>query len=303
MKYIAMMLLSLLTFSAAAQSERYEQKYNLLVSQLGPAGVGVETVLDNWARVDSTDVKMLVGRFSYFFNKAQSDRVVEKQKNKYLGMDPILALKDSTGTDIYYFQEIVYDDNLYGQALKAADKAIRLYPDMLELRFLKANAYIAYEKESPDMASAYLLDLVRQNRTRRTSWIYEGEPAGQEFFSDAMMEYCYTFWTIGSSEAMDAFLHLSEAMYEAYPDDYAFLNNIGSYDLMVRNDPKAALKAYGKVLKAKPDDYTAIRNSVTASRKLGNMKAEKKYLHMLVKYGPEKDRNTAKARLDVIDAM
>ena len=303
MKKLVLMLLALITLSAAAQSERYRQKYDLLVSQLGPAGVGIETLLDNWAKADSTDVQMLVGRFSYLFNKSRSSHVIEKQEKKYLGMDPILTLKDSKGADVYYYQDIIYDDELYGQALKVADKAIRFHPDLLELRFMKANAYIAYEKDSPDMASAFLLDLVRQNRSRKEAWEYEGKKVDHQFFSDAMTEYCYTFWTIGSADAFEAFLLLSEAMLEAYPSDYVFLNNIGSYDLMVRNDPKAALKTYGKVLKAKPDDYTAIRNSVTAARKMGNVKAEKKFLHMLVKYGTEKEKQKAQARLDALYEM
>ena len=83
----------LLSAAAFAQAEKYEQRYDLLVSKLGPAGVGVETVLDNWEKADSTDSKMLMGRFNYLFAKAQSMQVVVKGKKNYLGMEPILALK------------------------------------------------------------------------------------------------------------------------------------------------------------------------------------------------------------------
>jgi len=57
-----LIILLALAIPAAAQSqsaERYEQRYDLLVSQFGPAGVGVETVLDNWEKVDSTSAKYL----------------------------------------------------------------------------------------------------------------------------------------------------------------------------------------------------------------------------------------------------
>ena len=84
------MILSLLALcvsvSAQTESERFEQKYDLLVSRLGPAGVGVQVVLDNWQKVDSTNAKMLFGRFSYFFTKAQEPQVVTKPAKKYLGM-------------------------------------------------------------------------------------------------------------------------------------------------------------------------------------------------------------------------
>ena len=85
---------------AFCQPGRFERKYDLLVSQLGPAGVGVETVLDNWEAEDSTDAKMLLGRFSYYFAKSQTGAVVQKPQSRYLGMEPILSLKDSTGNDV-----------------------------------------------------------------------------------------------------------------------------------------------------------------------------------------------------------
>lgn len=286
----------LLSASAFAQADKYEQRYDLLVSKLGPAGVGVETILNNWEKADSTDSKMLLGRFNYLFAKAQSMQVVVKNKKKYLGMEPILALKDSTGTDVYYYQEMFYDDELYGQAMRVADRAINMHPEMLDFRFLKANAYIAYEKESPDMAGSYLLSLADESVSRRI-WLYGDEPADAAFFSDAMLEYCFTFYSIGSPAAMDAFLALSERMTELDPDNPAFLNNIGTYHLLAKEDYKTALKYYNKVLKAHPDDYTAIKNCVLLARKQNNVKLEKKYLQMLELHGTESERMTAKARL------
>ena len=286
----------LLSASAFAQADKYEQRYDLLVSKLGPAGVGVETILNNWEKADSTDSKMLLGRFNYLFAKAQSMQVVVKDKKKYLGMEPILALKDSTGTDVYYYQEMFYDDELYGQAMRVADRAINMHPEMLDFRFLKANAYIAYEKESPDMARSYLLSLADESVSRRI-WLYGDDPADAAFFSDAMLEYCFTFYSIGSPAAMDAFLALSERMTELDPDNPAFLNNIGTYHLLAKEDYKTALKYYNKVLKAHPDDYTAIKNCVLLARKQNNVKLEKKYLQMLELHGTESERMTAKARL------
>lgn len=295
-KFIVAAVFMLLSASAFAQADKYEQRYDLLVSKLGPAGVGVETILNNWEKADSTDSKMLLGRFNYLFAKAQSMQVVVKNKKKYLGMEPILALKDSTGTDVYYYQEMFYDDELYGQAMRVADRAINMHPEMLDFRFLKANAYIAYEKESPDMARSYLLSLADESVSRRI-WLYGDEPADAAFFSDAMLEYCFTFYSIGSPAAMDAFLALSERMTELDPDNPAFLNNIGTYHLLAKEDYKTALKYYNKVLKAHPDDYTAIKNCVLLARKQNNVKLEKKYLQMLELHGTESERMTAKARL------
>lgn len=297
--FAAALLLSYTAVMAQTESERYEQRYEMLASRLGPAGVGIETVLDNWAKVDSTNARMLLGRFSYYFTKAQTSEIVSKPQKKYLGMDPLLTLKDSLGNDVYYFQQNVFDDELYGQAIKAADKAISLWPDRLDFRFMKANAYIAYEKESPDMALAFLTALVDENVRRKGAWEYEGTAADPDFFEDAMQEYCFSFYTIGSDAAREAFLTLSQKLSGLYPGNAGFMNNIGSYYL-VKHEYKTALKYYDKVLKKHPSDYTAIQNGLIAARRLKSEKLEKKYLTMMVKHGPEKDKMTAQLRLDAL---
>lgn len=287
-------MISVMSF---AQSDKYEQRYNLLVSKLGPAGVGVETVLNTWEQADSSDSKMLLGKFNYYFTKSQSSQVVTKPTKKYLGMEPVLTLKDSTGTDVFYYQEIMYDDELYGMAIKAADRAIGFHPEKLDFRFMKANAYIAYEKESPDMAIAYLLALADESVSRKV-WLYNEEPADARFFSEAMLEYCFSFYSIGTPAAMNAFLALSERMNRIDPKNPAFINNIGSYHLVARNDYKTALKYYNKVLKDYPDDYTAIKNCVLLARRQNNVKLEKKYLQKLAVHGSDAEKLSAKARLE-----
>ena len=296
-------MLALLLVSAVLSAQTvvdYEQRYNLLVSQFGPSGVGVETVLNNWAKTDSTNIKLLSARFNYYFNKAQTTEVVTKSQKNYLGMKPLLSLKDSTGADVYYYQESIFDDEIYGQALKSADKAVAFHPDNLDFRFMKANAYIAYEKESPDMALAYLLAMADEDRSRNRPWKYEGTQAEKGFFEEAMQEYCYSFYAISSPKALEAFLKLSEKMAGIYPDNPGFQNNIGTYSMVVKQDYKAALKCYDKVLKKHPEDYTAIRNAMLAARKMKNLKLEKKYLQMVVKYGPENEQKQAQARLNMM---
>lgn len=286
---------------SAQTSEKYEQRYELLLSQFGPAGVGIETVLNKWEAVDSTDAKMLYARFNYLFTKAQTSAVVAKPERKYLGMEPLLTLKDSLGNDVFYYQVNEFDDQLYAQAVKTIDRTISLYPDRLDYRFVKANAYIAYEKESPDMALACLLDLADRYSDRKGRWTYEGEKVDDSFFTDAMQEYCYSFYSIGTSSSMEAFLGLSQKMLQLYPDNTGFLSNIGSYHMLANGDYKTALKYYSKVLKKKPDDYTAIKNSALAARKLNNRKLEIKYLRMLVEHGPEKEKIVAESRLKALE--
>lgn len=295
-RFITVVVSMAMAVSAMAQTaDRYRQRYEMLVNQFGPAGVGVETVLDNWAKVDSTSSDFLFARFSFYFTKAQTTEIVSKPEKKYLGMEPMLTLKDSTGTDVYYYQVNAFDDELYGKAIRAMDKAIALYPERLDFRFMKANAYIAYEKESPDMALPYLLDLAGREKERK--WTYEDQVIEKGFYEDALQEYCYSFYSIGTPAAYDAFLALSQKLASLYPDYLDFSNNIGAYHMIAKEDYKAALKQYAKVIKKDPSNYTAIKNSVLAARKMGNVKSEKKYLQMLIEHGSETEKLAAQGRL------
>lgn len=281
MSLVAALIAALPALSQSPQD--FLRKYNLLVSQVGPGGVGVETLLDNWARADQDNADMLTARYNCYLAKAQSTEIVTRQEKKYLGLDPILSLQDSTGTSVYYFQVLKYDDELFGEAVKAVDRAIDVYPGRLEYRFMKANAYVSYERESPDMALANLLSLVEEYSKGDSKWTFEGEVADDEFFAHAMQEYCITFHTLATPSSYEAFRKLSEAMLKHYPARHVFRSNIGTYYMQVENNCKAALKYYGQVLKKVPDDYTAIANSIIAARKLKNRKLEKKYMDMLQK--------------------
>lgn len=280
--------------------EEYAQRYELLVSKLGPDGVGIETVLNNWAGIAPDDIRLLTARFSYYYTKSQKTEVVPKNQKKFMGADPVLTLKDTTGADVNYFQETVYDDSLYSLSMKFLDRAIRLDSDRLDLRFLKATALVSYEKESPDMALAYLEKLVDENVLVGGKWKYPGVDVTETFFKDAIQEYCYTFFNIGSQGAYNAFYALSMKMLEYYPGTAVFMDNVGSYYLAVKEDYGTALKYYKKVLKSSPDDYTAIRNSVLIARKQKNTKLEKKYLQMLVQCSTGTEKAAAEARLKVL---
>ena len=300
MRFAALAALMLLMFPAIAGAQDYERKYNILVERVGPAGVGVETVLNNWAEAEPDSPVMLAAKFHFWLAKGQSSEVVAKPEKKYLGMDPVISLKDSTGADVYYFEVLRYDDECFRESIAAVDRAIAVYPERLDFRFMKSNAYISYERESPDMALANLVALVNDFYTSKEKWTYGGEAADGEFFADAMQDYCYSFYTLGTPMSYEAFRKLSEVMLERNPSNTGFMNNIGSYYMLVKKDFKTAVKYYNKVLKMSPSDYTAIKNSALAARRMGNVKMEKKYLQMLVEHGTEVDRLQAQGRLDML---
>ena len=180
------------------ESEKLSKRYDLVVSKLGYDGVGVETILNEWEKVDSLNQKMLVARYNYYLTKSQDNQVVTKDSDKYLGMNPLLSLKDSTGKNVYYYQETFYDDSLFSMAMKSLDKVISVYPDRVDLRFMKAASLVSYEKDSPDMALSVLSDIIDMDAKGTKKWEYPGQEMTGELFRTVIQEYCQTFYLIGS---------------------------------------------------------------------------------------------------------
>ena len=304
-RFLTLLVALVLPLSLLAQTtqEDYIRRYNNLVNRVGPAGVGVETLLDKWAEAYPDDLQQLLARFSFWFDKGQTSNVIQLPQDRYLGREPLVPLTDSLGRKNNYFEDIVYEDESFGLALEALDKAVALNPQRLDLRLLRIDALTAYEKGSPDMALASLKALVDENYKQHPAWTHESlEKVDDEVFKALIQDYCFTFFRLGTDSSAEAFKALSEHCLTYSKDDPLFLDNIGSYWLVSKKDYKKAQKYYNQVLKKHPDDITAIRNCILLARSKKDVKLEKKYLAMMAQYGEsEVDRASAKARLDALN--
>lgn len=287
---------------AAAQTktprEDYVDRYNLLVSRLGADGLGLETLLQRWEKDYPEDVDMLLGKFSYYLAKGRTVNIETREGSKYLGKAPSLTLKDSLDRDVNFFEVSNFDDELFGRATQAIDKAIELNQDRLDFRVYKLSALLEYEKDSPDMALAGLKSLIDYDGRNHPSWVYPGYESDENLFPAVMQDCCFAFFQIGTPASYEAFRELSEKMLAYYPSAYEYQTNIGSYYLVCKKDYKNALKIYNKVLKKHPDDYAAIKNCVLLARSKKDPKLEKKYLPMLIRVTTdETEKASAQARL------
>jgi len=287
---------------AQTPTEDYAKRMEVLVSRVGPAGVGVETLLSKWEEASPEDPAMLSYKFACYYSKAQKEEIVAKNQAKFLGEKPLISLKDSLGNDVNYFREIMFDDEMYGIASQAMDKLIRVQPLELSNRFAKVTSLIEYEKESPDMACATLCSLIDYNYSSKPEWEASGKKIKAGDFEDAVEEYCFMFFRTGTASGYEAFRKASEKVLSYCPKNTSFLGNMGSYYLVSKQDYSQALKYYSKALKINPKDYSAAKNAVLACRSSKNTKLEKKYLAILCNNSPdENERNAARARLDMLN--
>lgn len=238
----------------------YKEKYEQLVRNLGPDGVGVETVLNKWARLAPEDPEMLEGRFKYYFTKSQSTKIIRLDRKKYLGEKPVLSLTDSTGKAGNFFQVTEFSDSLFNLSVKAIDLAIALCPEDIRYRCEKISALMAYEKEEPDMAVAELYRMMDYNKSNSPAWTINGEPTDPEIFEQAIQEYCVTLYNIASPSSLEYFKAVTERMIKLYPKNPMYLDNMGSYWKTAKHNDKKALGYYKKALKLDPNDRIAKMN-------------------------------------------
>ena len=299
-RYLLTAALMLLSLFALAQntSQDYQRRFSNLVERLGYDGVGLETLLDSWEKDLPEDPYLWQARFLWCLNRAQEVKYIQLDADRYLGKDPILPYTDSLGQKRNFFEDIEYDPDLFAVAEQSIVKAIQLEPDNLDLRLAKIGALILYERESPDMAAAELGGLIDYHFISKPKWNYAGSDVSGDDFLALCQDYLFRFYRLGTPVAAEAFRSLSEKVLKYSPGNPLFLNNLGSYYLVFQKEPKTALKYYNKVLKAHPDDLTAIQNCILLARSRKDVKLEKKYLAMMVKYGPEAERDKAARRLE-----
>ena len=283
MKRISAALASLVLVCTAlpAQSVDWQKKYERQVKAVGLSGVGVETILDSWGAADSSSVDYLAARYAFWFDKSHSLVVEAHDSPRYLGMEPMLELSDSSKSNtVWYYQVDSFDDELFGRALRYLDKAAAAMPAELEYRVWKVSALMLYEKESPDMTLGLILSLIDEDRSTGQKWLYQGEEQDRDFFDGLIQEFCWNLFNLGTPQAREAFLKVSEKMLSYDRKSPVFMANVGSY-LMSVKEYKKALKQFDKVLKLDPDNDTAIRNCVTIARILRDDKLKSKYNPML----------------------
>lgn len=249
---------------AQSAGDDYLAKYQRQIRNAGVAGVGVQTIVDNWIAACPDDARAYEARFNYCFAKSRSTEIQPKNSERYLGQKPVLTLKDSTGRDVNYFQEDVFVDSLFASCLTSIDKALSLQPLELRYHFDKITAMLSYEKDCPDLSYELVNELIDSFvKNKGADWTLDNEALPEdrdEVFCQCIGEFCYTFFQVGSPSSYRYFLALSEKMNKLYPKNPVFLDNIGSYWQVAEKNDKKALKYYKKALKLDPQDYAALNN-------------------------------------------
>lgn len=307
-KTIALFLAACAVTLAYSQTtaDDYRAAFERQVNSVGLTGLGVRTMLDSWEAAYPDDVQMLEYKHMFYLAKSRTTKVMAKPLRRFLGNAPVMTLKDSkTGENVNYFEEIMYDDDLFAKAESYLDKAIKLSPREFRLRIDLLSSLLEYEKECPDMLTMEMLNLIREYvyDSRKKEWTCDSQAVDDDFFPSMVQEYCVSLFSTASPGSYEAFRAISDAMMEHYPSKTVFISNVGSYYLVAVKSDRKALAYYKKVLKMDPKDYSAARNCVLIARNSKNARMEKKYLPYLIEAtDSETERQSCQARLTALSS-
>lgn len=271
------MLVMAVCMNAAAQTtEDYLTRYNTLVARVGAAGVGVDYLLSKWESADPVDVNHMVARFSYHLAKGQKDSVITSPRANYMGREAMVSLKDSLGRNVYYYSIPLFDQAEFADAIKAIDKAIQHDNTRLDLMMSKADALVANETTTPDLATDAILRIIDDTFVKKAKWTFPGqENVTEDDVLDEMQRYCYGFFNTYTDQANEAFKTVTERVLKYRPKNVSFINNMGAYYARKKDDKKA-LKYYKNALKLDPNDVVARQNVSLIERRAAAAKSGKK---------------------------
>lgn len=267
-----LMLLVCVQGFAQASREEFKEKYDRQVRNLGYAGVGVETILDKWEEAFPEDMEAKMARFYLYLNRNKVVEMVRKDQDKFLGASPSVTFKDENGNPVYYYEETFYEDHSFEESQIYIDSLIKSYPEVLDFRIAKINSLFELEKESPELAFASLLQMSGLYKSSGSGLTVGGEKVDADTFIEIIQEYCVMLYSIKNNYCFECFYNLSVKMAKEFPSYPGFLDNQGSYWLVVKNQPKKAIQFYDKALKLDPKDVVALRNKQVAQRYIANSK-------------------------------
>jgi len=259
-KYLIALGLLLCGLASGQTAEEFKEKYARQVKNVGPSGVGVETIVNKWIEAYPDDLDARESKFTYYWAKSRDIQIEPRSGNKYLGKKPVLSLKDSLGTPVNYYEVPYFDEEYFSQATASIDELIKMAPNALEYRLDKISALLDYEKESPDMAATELLNLIDYNANSHPVWTLRGQSMDADDFDAIVKEYCSSFFNLGTSVGYNSLKIVSEKMAKMRPNDADWQANLGAYYQVGEKNIKKATKYYKKALKLDPENFAAKRN-------------------------------------------
>lgn len=226
-----------------AQSKAIDYSERLMSEVLSGDLEKADSTLLEWSKEFPNDPSLYSAKSLMLLERASSLPIIGGQ----------FVIISEENADDYMNQKQEWNDSLFNEAIKTIDEGITKYPDNLDLRLFKIDAYT--HKGDADSLARLSISLIEDNKTKNGSWKWGNEIIGD---TGIIREYTrdYIVGLIEGKYYQQA-IQIAKKLYEVDPNDYEALRLAGvSY--MFENDPDNALKYLQTALKIAPNDQDII---------------------------------------------
>jgi tetratricopeptide (TPR) repeat protein len=202
-----------------------------------------------------------------------------------------LEMEGSEGESAYMYSKQVYNDSLIAIAFEKIDKAIRLYPDRLDLPFGKI--HMLFTLEDYEKAMPAIHQVIERSHLNGNQWTWTlGKPVedGKEAFKSSMQDYFRRFY---DAELENEAMQITEWMLQYYPDDVVFRSNKASL-LAISGNTDEALPLFLSIHDDNPDDYIVTSNIAFIYKQKEDKENALKYYRILSECGDEEMEELAR---------
>ena len=257
-----------------------------------------KALIEEWEQAEPESPDVYAAWYNYYIKLATVEAVVLTQDAPKDNQEAY-QLTDSAGHVAgYMYGTTSFNDSILEIGFQKVDKAIKLFPDRLDLPFGKIT--ILFRQQLYPEAMQELRHVLNRSKKNGNKWLWTlNQPLddAEDFFKDCMQDYFSQLFNAGQDDYAS---QLVDWMLQLYPSEIIFRSDKASL-LAVSEHYSEALSIYLSIYKDAPDDLIVASNIAHIYYLLGDKKSSLKYYSKLVECGDSETEAIAKQRIKEIN--
>lgn len=256
---------------------------------------GEAAVLTKWEKKSPDDPELFIAYFNYYIQKSLME-VIEKQNptSKESKVKVTDSSKKVTGT----LAGIQKRDTYFKKGMEYIDQGIAMYPNRLDMRFGKI--YVLGLKEKYHEFTDEIVKTIEYSGNNNNVWVRTDnnpEKDTKKFMLNSVQGYVAQLYQTKDEVVLDDMKRIAETVIKYYPDHVESLSDL-SIVYFIRKEYDKGIEQLLKALKITPDDYIVLNNIAQAYKAKGDKENAIKYYELLMKYGDDQAKISARQEIN-----
>ncbi len=260
-----------------------------------------EKILKKWEKSSPDDAELMMSQLSYYIAKAQNVSLTQKGKDESLNEANVsskgLVSDGSILNTTSLGSEIVINQEMVTNGIIAIDRAIAFYPDRIEVRLAKVDAYEEI-KDWANYANA-LIEIISYSKKNNNKWLENDDKPisdAKSYLFNVIQDCQVYLFEQKDTKVNSQIRKIALALLNHYPDHIESMTNISvSYINEKKLDEGLKYLLDAEVIA--PEDSVVLTNLANVYFEKGNKLKAIDYYEKVIVYGNDKQKNIAKKKL------